>query len=965
MKKFLKNYSVLFFLIFTGVHCFSQAPGCPNINIDGDTTTDCDNKCADLTATFLETGLTDSYQVSSITYAPPFPFTGLANPIGIGVDDIWSDVIDLPFDFCFFGDTYNQIQVGSNGVLRLEIEPVDLTNEWQFDEDIPNNVIPALGEANIFGVGHDIDPSILGSNPEIAWELTGTSPCRTFVVSYANLTHFDPSCVAFESTSQIVLYETTNVIEVYVKDKPFCTTWNQGNAVIGIQNNPGDIAYVPPGRNTSDSPWETTNEAWRFTPNGDPNYEINWFDDAGNNIGNTVTINVCPTVDTNYTAEIIYTNCNGDLVTLTDDIDVTGTDSPNAGADGTLDICAGSTTTIDLFTLLGDMPSTGGTWSPTLTSGTGVFDPAIDPPGTYTYTVIGTLCPDPDSADVVVTYITAPDAGTDGVIDICESATSIDLFTILGGTPDTGGSWTPALTSGTGVFDPAVDLGGVYTYSFDSTPGECNTDQATVTVTITPIQNAGEPGTVDICANATTTDLFTIIGGTPDTGGIWSPPLTSGTGVFDPATDTAGVYTYTVTSENNCGTDETTVTVTVTPILNAGEPGTIDICANDTTIDLFTILEGTPDTGGSWDPLLTSGAGVFDPATDTAGVYTYTVTSENDCGTDQATVTVNTVVLPTITLISTNCTDTTYEVIYDVDTESNITTTAGEVDSDGNRIFNIPQGTAIEITANATNLASCSSTLTVMTPDCSCPQITLDNPKTICVDQNGAPVEGFEYPIITTELDATQYTFVWMLEGVPITGEVAPLITAREPGTYDVLYTDITSGCTEEASVTVVFDSGPENLILSLTEGVFSQNNGILANVTGEGPFEFSLDGGAFQESNRFDNVSLGVHEVTVSGGNDCGAITEIIFVLGFPNFFTPNNDGFNDFWNVIGDFEIPAMDIYIFDRYGKLLKQLDPNEKGWDGTYKGVPLPATDYWFTAELKDRSEKYRSHFTLIR
>ncbi|KAA1246390.1 choice-of-anchor L domain-containing protein [Aquimarina sp. RZ0] len=410
---------------------------------------------------------------------------------------------------------------------------------------------------------------------------------------------------------------------------------------------------------------------------------------------------------------------------------------------------------------------------------------------------------------------------------------------------------------------------------------------------------------------------------------------------------------------------EDSIQVTIIPVLNAGEPGTVDICVNDVAIDLFTILGGTPDIGGIWDPLLTSGTGVFDPVTDAAGIYTYTVTSENNCGTDQATVTVTTIQVPTITLISTNCTDTTYEVIYDVDTESNITTTAGEVDPDGNRIFNIPQGAAIEITANATNLTSCSSILAVQAPDCDCPQIILDNPQAICVDQNGTPIEGFEYPIITTELDASQYTFIWTFEGVTMTGETSPLITAREPGTYTVSYNDTISGCMREASVTVVFDKSPDNLILTLTEGVFSQNNGIIANVTGGGPFEFSLDGGAFQESNRFDSVSLGIHEVTVAGGNNCGTITESILVLGFPNFFTPNNDGFNDFWNVIGDFEIPAMDIYIFDRYGKLLKQLDPNETGWDGIYNGVPLPATDYWFTAELKDKSEKYRSHFTLIR
>src|SRR5690606_16561698 len=116
-------------------------------------------------------------------------------------------------------------------------------------------------------------------------------------------------------------YEFSNVIEVYMQDKPSCPTWNFGNATLGIQNNDGNIAFVPPGRNTSDSPWTATNEAWSFSPIGAPTYEFAWLDESGTVIGTDPTINVCP--DSNgstYTARVIYTNCNGDVVTLTDDV---------------------------------------------------------------------------------------------------------------------------------------------------------------------------------------------------------------------------------------------------------------------------------------------------------------------------------------------------------------------------------------------------------------------------------------------------------------------------------------------------------------------------------------------------------------------------------------------------------------------------------------------------------------------
>ena len=92
------------------------------------------------------------------------------------------------------------------------------------------------------------------------------------------------------------------------------------------------------------------------------------------------------------------------------------------------------------------------------------------------------------------------------------------------------------------------------------------------------------------------------------------------------------------------------------------------------------------------------------------------------------------------------------------------------------------------------------------------------------------------------------------------------------------------------------------------------------------------------------------------------------IGVVDYPRFVTPNNDGFNDTWNIIGlaDYD-PAARIYIFDRYGKLLKQLSPTAAGWDGTYKGNPLPSSDYWFRIEYTEEGipKAFTGHFTLKR
>jgi hypothetical protein len=116
----------------------------------------------------------------------------------------------------------------------------------------------------------------------------------------------------------IVLYETTNVIEVFVENKVTCPGWNSGNALIGIQDASGTVGFTPPSRQTGQ--WSASNEAWRFTPNGAPNYVVNWYDEAGF-IGNGLSMNVCPDQPTQtYSAEAVYTRCDGSEVIVTDDV---------------------------------------------------------------------------------------------------------------------------------------------------------------------------------------------------------------------------------------------------------------------------------------------------------------------------------------------------------------------------------------------------------------------------------------------------------------------------------------------------------------------------------------------------------------------------------------------------------------------------------------------------------------------
>ena len=118
-----------------------------------------------------------------------------------------------------------------------------------------------------------------------------------------------------------------------------------------------------------------------------------------------------------------------------------------------------------------------------------------------------------------------------------------------------------------------------------------------------------------------------------------------------------------------------------------------------------------------------------------------------------------------------------------------------------------------------------------------------------------------------------------------------------------------------------------------------------------------------------FENVSSGEHIVTARDIKGCGANSAIIIVIGYPKFFTPNGDGYHDTWNILGIANQLDAKIFIFDRYGKLIKQLSPSGTGWNGTFNGKRLPTSDYWFTVEFiepKDGALKlFKSHFTLKR
>ncbi|WP_438963187.1 T9SS type B sorting domain-containing protein, partial [Nonlabens sp.] len=245
------------------------------------------------------------------------------------------------------------------------------------------------------------------------------------------------------------------------------------------------------------------------------------------------------------------------------------------------------------------------------------------------------------------------------------------------------------------------------------------------------------------------------------------------------------------------------------------------------------------------------------------------------------------------------------------------------------------------------------------------PQPSLLLQYVICIDTNGVLLNGPE--VLDTGLNDLDYSFEWFLNGSVIAGATSPIHNATEPGDYEVVVTTIATGC-ENSSTTNVRQSGiPTDYSVEVTTETYAVDHQIIVTANGPDEYWFRLDDGPYVNSRVFNNVTPGLHTVTIAERSGCGEIVVEVFVFGYPDYFTPNNDGFHDTWNIVGADRLPATTLYIYDRYGKLLKQLDPSGPGWDGTYNGQPLPSSDYWFTIEYVQDGRKGQAtgHFAMKR
>lgn len=200
-------------------------------------------------------------------------------------------------------------------------------------------------------------------------------------------------------------------------------------------------------------------------------------------------------------------------------------------------------------------------------------------------------------------------------------------------------------------------------------------------------------------------------------------------------------------------------------------------------------------------------------------------------------------------------------------------------------------------------------------------------------------------------------TYLWN------TGATNSTITVSSSGDYSVKVTN-GNGC-EAIKIFHIIPSGVATITGAQINDFSGNQNSVLIEYTGAGNYEFSVDGSYFQDDPKFKNLAPGSYSAYARDKNGCGLSAPYqIYVLDYPHFFTPNGDGFNDTWHIKNLDLLPKSIVTIYDRYGKLLKQLNSSAIYWNGSFNGYLLPADDYWFSLS-SDNGKIIKGHFSLKR
>ncbi len=516
------------------------------------------------------------YVITNPAYMP-FAYT---TPAGTEVtalydDDVWSSVIPFPFafSFCFYGSTYPSVLMGSNGNLTFDVSRAEDGSGYSID---PGGTIPSGDYAplSIFGPYHDINPNLTSANKKIEYRVEGNAPYRRFIASYNDVPYFSDDCddPGFRATHQTVLYENTGIIEVYIKDKPYCVEWNDGLTILGVQNGDYTKGVAAAGKNATVWGQSGMDSCFRFIPSGGAarfrraellvnNVVIatNTTDTSTASPGslNLNFNNICPTADsTAYVIRVVYGSCSNPALS------VSFTD----------------TVFVKKSTLTATVSSTNATCTENgsitinASGGAGQLQYSIDgganyytysafndlPAGSYNVITTDGLASCPVATPVVITQVGTVSVSAGADTTICRGASFTRTAQIAGGSSFT---WSPSdgvssTTTATAVFSPQTTT----TYTIDASTLNCPAQDAfTVTVVEGATANAGADAFV--LANAS----YQLSGSGSSGTYLWTPSAgLNNPNILNPTAQPSQTTTYTlnITTPQGCtASDEVTLTV--------------------------------------------------------------------------------------------------------------------------------------------------------------------------------------------------------------------------------------------------------------------------------------------------------------------------------------------------------------------------------------------------------------------
>ena len=537
-------------------------------------------------------------------------------------------------------------------------------------------------------------------------------------------------------------------------------------------------------------------------------------------------------------------------------------------------------------------------------------------PSTSNEGITGNWSPAVDNA-LTTEYTFAPTAGQ------CASNATMTVVVEQATTPNftqlepvcNGNSFILVSTSNEGIsgtWSPAINNTLTTEYTFTPDPGQCALS-ATMTVVIEAITTPSFAAIDSVCEGDTINELPT-----SSNEGI--------TGNWSPALDNTLTTTYTFTPDpNQCASTANTI---ITVIANSSSNfNQLDpICEGDTFTLPSTSNEGIT---GTWSPAV-------DNALTTE--YTFAPTA-GQCATEAVmTVTVIPLITPLFTQVDTICVG---DTLLDLPTTSNNSIAGAWSPA-------IDNTSTTEYTFTPNPGLSCvpSTTMTITVLAQTIPNFTQVAP--VCIGD-------FISPLPQTSNNG-------------ITGTWTPSLNNLETTTY--IFTSDAGQCADSTTMTIVV-----NTISALTINAtnasedFDSNQVISVSATGgSGDYEYQLDGGVWQSNSTFEYVTgCEEHTVAVRDALGCSTIPEkTVMIMEYPKFFTPNGDGYNDTWNIKCLKNNSLAEIFIFDRFGKLLLEFRPSQDNWDGTFNGQLLAGGDYWFLVSYLNSSginTQFRSHFSL--